>query len=103
MTKFINYIFDHIGDFRLLLFHSVGTSLSKFKNNVINELAAALMDWVQCTAPDKKIPDLFIRSVAGFYLNTIEGVILEEKTREQVAENLDVYLKFIYGGWSAIL
>jgi AcrR family transcriptional regulator len=103
MVKFINYIFDHKEDLELLLFHSAGSSLSSFKNVVIRELAAVLEDWIKCTAPDKEIPDLFTRSIAGFYVSTIESILLEEKTREQVAENLDVYLKFIYGGWNAVL
>ncbi len=103
IVAFMNYIFDHKEDFELLLFHSAGSSLSKFKNDIILELSAVLTDWVRCAAPDKNIPDLFVRSVAAFYVSTIESILLEEKTKAQVVGNLDVYLKFIYGGWNAIL
>ena len=54
MARFIDYIFDHKEDFELLLFHSSGSSLSNFKNEVIRELAVVLEDWIRYAAPDKK-------------------------------------------------
>lgn len=99
----INYVFANSEDFKLLLFYSAGSSLSGFKNNVIEQLATVLMDWIRITAPKNEVSELLIHSVAGFYVGAIERLLWEEKAKEQASGYLNEFLKFIYGGWNAIL
>lgn len=103
IITFMTFVLSHGDDFKLLFFNSWGSSLSGFKGQLIDSLADILEDWVKTIAADKGLSRLFIRSVAGFYINTIEQLLLEDKTRELTAGNLDEFLRFVYGGWNNIL
>jgi AcrR family transcriptional regulator len=99
----MSFIYANTEDFKLLLFCSAGSSLAGFKAEVTRQLAKLLADWVAIAAPDKKLTDLFINSIAGFYVGAIERLLAEEITRERAAEHFDEFLKFVYGGWKAVL
>jgi AcrR family transcriptional regulator len=103
MCTIVNFLYLNSDDFKLLLFCSAGSSLSGFKNEMIEQLSKILMDWVRITAPEKEISELFVRSVAGFYIGAMERILLEEKTAEQAAIHLNEFLSFVYGGWSSLL
>ena len=66
-------------------------------------MADVLSNWVSYAASDQVISDFFIQTVAGFYIGAIEQILAEGIQKKQAAENSEVFLKFIYGGWNAIL
>lgn len=103
IVKIMKFVFRHDADLKLLLFRSSGASLSDFKGRVTKLLADILDDWISHLAPDKDISAFFICTVAGFYIGVIEQILADGITREQAAEHFDVFLKFIYGGWSVVL
>jgi hypothetical protein len=66
-------------------------------------LAQLLSDWISVTAPEKQISELFFKTIAGFYIGAIEQLLVRKIAPEQDADQFRVFLKFICGGWSAVL
>lgn len=103
MTEIISFVYSHQEDFKLLLFRSSGSSLSEFKASVTEAMADVLSDWISFAAPEKGIPRFFIRTVAGFYVGAIEQMLAQGVTLGQAAGHFEVFLRFVYGGWHALL
>ncbi len=103
MLEFVNFVHKNAEEFKLLFFHSAGSSLSHFKSGIIEKLAQILKEWARIASPGKEISDLLTYSVASFYICTIERILLEDVAIEQGPKYMDEFLKFIYGGWSALL
>lgn len=99
----MKFVFENSVDFKLLLFCSAGSSLADFKSRLAGALSGVLINWVAAVAPQNNISDFFISSVAGFYINVMEQLLIENKTKEEAAEYFKEYLAFIYGGWKSIL
>lgn len=102
IVKIIDFVFDHGLDLKLLLFRSSGSSLTDFKERITKSLADILADWIYHAAPNKGISEYFIHTVAGFYIEAIEQILMQSLSKEQVVGQLEVYLKFVYGGWNAV-
>jgi AcrR family transcriptional regulator len=103
ISKIMEFVFGHEGDLKLLLFCSSGSSLTGFKDRVTKGLADVLLDWISFAAPDKGITDFFVQTIAGFYIGAIEQMLAQNVTKEQADRHWDVFLKFVYGGWNAVL
>ena len=103
MMDFMTLIFMNSDDFRLLFFRAAGSSLAGFQHRLIQSLADALESWIIAVAPQKTLSKLFYRSVAGFYVSTIEQMLLDTSALNNTERHLDEFLKFAYGGWSNIL
>jgi len=99
MSIFVRFAFDHSDNFKLLFIYSSGSSLSGFKNNLIESVADALENWVKIIAPGRGLSRFFFCSVAGFYISTIEQLIIGNTMIDQVSEHFGEFLKFVYGGW----
>ena len=100
---FVKFAYNHIEDMKLLFYGSSGSSLSAFKNHLIDKIAEALGEWVKQIASGKHFSKLFLRSVAGFYISGMEQLMLEGETEEQAADHYSEFLTFIYGGWKSAL
>ncbi len=85
------------------MFRSSGSSLEGFRDSVTERLAQLLSDWISVTAPEKQISELFFKTIAGFYIGAIEQLLVRKIAPEQDADQFRVFLKFICGGWSAVL
>jgi AcrR family transcriptional regulator len=97
------YVGTHTQDLSLLLFRSAGSSLAGFADEVADGFTDVLADWLSAFAPLRAPSRLFIRCVAGFYLEAVERMLLAKPTAEQAAAYMGEFLKFVYGGWNAIL
>jgi AcrR family transcriptional regulator len=103
IIRIMEFVFHNAEDFKLLLFCSSGSSLSKFKDQATGALAEVLSDWIAIAAPDKGISEYFIQMVAGFYIGSMEQMLARGITKDQAASHFEVFLKFVYGGWKAVL
>lgn len=100
----MEYIYNREADFILLFFRSAGSSLSSFKDELAEALADVLQDWMGAVSQrGQGVSRFFIRSVAGFYVDSIMRLLREGKTKREAAAHLDEFLKFVYGGWSGLL
>lgn len=77
--KIMAFVFGHQDDLRVLLFFSLGSSRSGFKNNVTKELATVLVDWAAYAAPEKEVSTPFVGLIAGLYVNAIEQMVAAVK------------------------
>ncbi len=100
---FMALMLENGDDFRLLFFCSDGSSLAGFKNGLVRSLADTLRDWVGRISPQTALPELFYRSVAGFYIGAVEQILLDGNVMKNAGLQMDAFLKFVYGGWSTIL
>jgi AcrR family transcriptional regulator len=98
----MEYVYAHVDDIKLLLFQAGGSSLENYKDKVIEGFAGVLADWMKRSAP-RQVSRFFLRCVAGFYLNAIEGMLAGGVAPAQAAGHFDEFMAFVYGGWSAVL
>ena len=103
MAVIMRVVFEHQDLFRLLLFHAAGSSLSRFQSDLADMLFKVLADWIARTVPEKAISDFFVRSIAGFYVETISLMLEYGVTPQQAGAHLNEFLKFVYGGWKNVL
>jgi TetR/AcrR family transcriptional regulator, cholesterol catabolism regulator len=103
ITAIMQFVEAHKIDLKLLLFSSSGSSQAGFREEIIESLTDLLADWVAHAAPNRDISRLFIQMVAGFYITSIEQLLSQDIPLERSAGQMQVFLKFIYGGWNAVL
>ena len=99
----MRFVFEHQENLKLLLFHSSGSAQSGFKARITKDLADVLADWVSYAAPEKEISGFFVQMVAGFYVGTIEQVLLKGVDTGEAASHFNEFLRFVYGGWKSVL
>jgi len=99
----MEYVYAHREDVELLLFCAAGSSLGGYKDTVLDGFTDVLVDWLKKAVPDKDISRFFIRCVAGFYLSTIEGLLIKDVSPQEAAGYFGEFMAFVYGGWSAVL
>jgi hypothetical protein len=51
--KVMEFVFDHLTDLKLLLFHAQGSSLANFKDRVADAFTDLLCEWVESIRPQK--------------------------------------------------
>jgi len=102
MGVFMKFVFTHSEDLKLLLFKSQGTKLFGFKKNITEGLSKIFQIWLRAEMPHQEVPPFFIYSVAGFYIDTIEKIVDQDLTPEEVFGFSEYFLKFLYGGWESI-
>lgn len=103
MRIIMDFVANNTGDIRLLLFHSAGSSLAGFKDMVIERFSDILSEWLKHAMPQKSISRLFVRCVAGFYVQIIEQLTLAGVDRAQAEMHMAEFLKFIYSGWAGMM
>ncbi|MDC7125265.1 MAG: TetR/AcrR family transcriptional regulator [Spirochaetales bacterium] len=103
MEKFMVFVFLYIRELKILLFKSAGSSLEKYKTQIIKKLAGILRLWFSNEAPEKELPNFFFKSIAGFYITTIEEIIAGDLTAKEAAGFAPPFQQFVYGGWKNII
>ena len=99
----MEYVYAHQEDVKLLLFCAGGSSLEGYRDTVLDGFTDVLDDWLRQAAPGKDISRFFIRCVAGFYLNAIEGMLTRGVSLQEAGAHFGEFMAFVYGGWSAVL
>lgn len=103
MRIVMEFVGGHSADICLLLFRSGGSSLAVFREEVAESFTGVLTGWLAAAEPGRVTSRLFVRCVADFYMAAVERMMLERPSREKAAEYMGEFLKFVYGGWSAVL
>jgi TetR/AcrR family transcriptional regulator, cholesterol catabolism regulator len=99
----MEFVGSHSADVFLLLFRSGGSSLEGFRGEVTEKFTDVLAGWFAQTIPGRAPSRLFVGCVADFYVSVVERLMLEKPTREQAMEYMGEFLKFVYGGWTAVM
>lgn len=97
------FVAEHTADVILLLFRAGGSSLAGFKDEAIEKYTDLMADWFAAAVPGRVPSRVFIRCVASFYATIVEQMLLERPSREKAGEYMSEFLKFVYGGWSALM
>lgn len=96
------FISENLVDVKLLLFHTKGSSIENFRDEITNAFTDMMCNWVKSIQPDKEISRIFVKCISYFYLNCIELMILNGVSEEQVEKIQDELLGFVYNGWKGI-
>jgi AcrR family transcriptional regulator len=98
----MQFISENLTDVKLLLFKARGSSIESFRDKVIDSFTDVLFDWTQSIRPEPGVSKFFVRCIANFYLSSIEQMILNLKSKEQVEKVGEEFLVFVYHGWQGI-
>jgi AcrR family transcriptional regulator len=102
VDKVMEFVFDHLTDLKLLLFHAQGSSLANFKDQITDTFTYLLSVWVESIQPQQEISRFFIGQVAGLIIGGIERTIKSGVTPEQVETHQDEFVNFLYYGWQGV-
>ncbi len=103
ILAFVQLILSHAEDFKLLFFKSAGSSLSNFRDQMVESLADALENWIHAIQPNRNLSRFFICSIARFYIGPMEQLLLQEGEENIGPEQMQEFLMFVYGGWKHLL
>ena len=95
------FIAQHKDDVKLLLFKAQGSSLERFKYEVLDAFTDNMFEWTQCIHSKKDVSRLFVRTVCSFYLNMIEQLFLEGSSVDMMKYIKEIAV-FVYHGWKNV-
>lgn len=101
IALFMRFAARYYRELRLLFFRAAGSSMAGFRESVTRTLAGLLTQWLTAEAPGKVPSAFFVRSVAGFYVGTVERAIAEGAAPDE--GTMRDFLNFVYGGWKAVM
>ncbi len=102
IEQFIILCFEHWDSFSLLFFKAAGSSLDGFKNMLTQKIAEIATSWVTTLWPGKSVSSMFYRASAGFCVSALEQ-LFGDRTAQNVEQYMDEFIKFLVGGWYALL
>lgn len=102
MKAIMEFVASRPGDIRLLLLGAEGSSLASFRDEVLEAFTDVLLGWLKSAMPSPP-SRLFVRCVAGFYLISVERILLEEPSLGQAERYMSEFLAFVYGGWRGVM
>lgn len=102
VSTVMEFVFENITDFKLLLFNSQGSSLENFKDKIGEAFTDLLCQWVESIKPDQEISKFFISCVANFIIGGIEQTVKFRVSKEQVSMHQHEFISFLYHGWQGV-
>lgn len=103
MRLVMEFVGAHASDVWLLLFRSGGSTLEGFRQEVQEKFTDVLTGWFAEALPGRAPSRLFTGCVAGFYVSVVERMMLERPSREKAEGYMGEFLRFVYGGWTAVM
>lgn len=107
MLDLVDYIYDHISEFRLLLEASHGTRFFDFVNRLVSAEEEYTKKWMEvtgfCLAPEGVLTAEFYHMMVTAYFEGIFEVVRHDMNREEAKKCVAMMGKYHRGGFLAIV
>ena len=107
MEMFVEYMYEHFEEFKLLVNGSYGTKFQNFVEHLVDietEYTYKYMDVIHYRTEDGEvITEDFIHIMTRALFESMFEVVRHKMTKEKALRYMDMLEKYHYGGWNAIL
>lgn len=107
LERLINYMFDHLDEFRLLISFSEGSKYSNWMDRLIEIEEDSTKEFISVLeSSGKKVekmnPDI-LHMLAGSFLHGVMETVAHQMERKEAFENIKILQKYATAGWDALL
>jgi AcrR family transcriptional regulator len=105
---FVDLIYEHKDELKILLFKSYGSSLEDFREEFINEHTKIGMKYLQLMK--EKYPhlnidlsDFFIHTQSSWWMSVIGELVTHDLKKKELIRFVLEYIEFVTAGWKGIM
>ena len=103
VEEYIAMIGKYTDEFCLLLFHSQGSSMHDFRNELtdhITTVSHTYMDYEKKRFPEaRKVSDFFIHVQASWMVSILGEIVTHKMNKQKIREFFREYFRFGFAGW----
>lgn len=107
VEDYIRLLEKYKEELRLLLYHSEGSSLNNFRDDLtefLTQVSFNHMDLVKKHYPHvNPVSPFFVHALCAFMVSTIGEIITHDLNREKIREFFREYFKFEIAGWRELI
>lgn len=106
VNQFIDLIVKYKDEYRLLLFHSEGSSLCNFRKELTDHMTKVSLYYMELektlNPQTKQISPFFIHTMSSWMVSVIGEIVTEDLQRENIRSFFHEYFQFTYAGWRGL-
>lgn len=103
IDHYISIISKYKEEYRLLLYHSQGSSIGDFRDLLTDHITQVSHDYMKLEKkyyPDaSQVSDFFIHAMASWTVSVLGEIVTHKISREKVREFFQEYFRFSFAGW----
>lgn len=107
LDKPVEFVHENRDILNLLIFHSSGSSLANFRDDLVDELTKGYYLIVEGMnrrhgKPQTQFSDFFLHNIASLWINFTTECLMHEISKEEMNETARHLMTFIYLGWCGL-
>lgn len=107
IKAFVDYIYDHFDEFKLLINCAEGTEFEGFADDIVEIDAAYTLKYIESTGNDAltsgRATSEFLHILSSAFYSGLFEVVVHDMTREAANKHVNRLRRFFKGGWDTIL
>lgn len=104
---YISLIEKYKEEYRLLLYHSQGSSLCNFKDELTDHMTHVSYNYmdleIKYNPQARKVSSFFIHVMASWMVSILGEIVTHELDRRKIREFFDEYFRFGFVGWRELV
>jgi AcrR family transcriptional regulator len=107
IEHYIGLIFENKEEYRLLLYHSQGSSMESFRDMLTDHMTQVGHNYMEMEkkihADAKNISDFFIHALSSWMVSILGEIVTHDLGRQKTREFFREYFRFGFAGWRALV
>jgi len=107
VMAYIEMIEKYKEEYRLLFYHSHGSSFSNFRNELTDHMSKVSFNYMgvekQHNAEAKEISPFFIHIMASWAVSILGEVVIHKLEKQKIRDFFWEYLRFQHAGWKELI
>ncbi|MDR2915891.1 MAG: TetR/AcrR family transcriptional regulator [Tannerella sp.] len=104
---YIDLIFKYKEEYRLLLYHSQGSSMENFRDMLTDHFTQVSYDFMELEKeyfPNaNNISDFFIHAMSSWMVSILGEIVTHDLDRQKIREFFREYFRFGFAGWRELI
>jgi AcrR family transcriptional regulator len=103
LEEYISLIYKYKEEFRLLLYHSQGSSMDNFRDALTGHMTQVSHDYMKLEKkyyPDvHPISHFFIHAMSSWMVSILSEIVTHDLSKQKIREFFREYFRYGYAGW----
>ena len=104
---YIDLITRYRGEYRLLLYHSQGSSMSHFRDDLTDHMTRVSHDYMKLEKKHypkaAEVSDFFIHAMSSWMVSILGEVVTHDMNRQEIRDFFREYFRFSFAGWRELM
>jgi len=107
IERYIELIYKYKKEYRLLLYHSQGSSMENFRDNLADHMTQVSYDFMEMEKKHypnaNEISHFFIHTMSSWMVSILGEIVTHELEREKIHDFFKEYFRFSFTGWRELV